>query len=732
MPTTQNSSTSQTKTTFERLQSQRQLSWRRWLKAQYYDIRQLLLETRVPLIGLLLVLASGTLYFWLIYREEDEQRKVINLDFWESLFETLRMLLVAHAFGLPSDPLGRLLFFIIPLLGLIFVVQSVLDFGRLLLDKGGRIADWQVALASTTSNHIIVCGLGRVSYRVMLQLLDSGYDVVVIETNSLSEFVQEARSLYVPVIEGDARNAKILKQAGIHRARGMVAGVDNDLVNIEIALAARRLRADLRVVMRIFNDKLDARLKQSRFGPNSAFSSSAIAAPTLAAASVCRGISYALPLEDGMLGISEVIVTEGGKLDNLIWRIEQELHVQVIGYISRNGVWNLRPEPSIGLYGGDRVLLLGTLTHLSDAWSHGYLRNEIMARLGIEHLPEQPTERYNVVIVCGLGRVGYRVVKVLYQMRPRPEIIVVYDEQETQPEFVQDIGNLGVQMMPVQTVDERVLIQAGIHRAYSVAAITNNKLLNLEIGLTARHIRPDIHLVLRVFSDVLAEQLEGIFGIHTAFSTSAIAAPTLSAAAVLANMPYAVTAGDLLLATTTVAVQTGDEFVGKQICDLRARHGMVVAALWRNNERALAPNTELVLKQGDEITILADITTVDRMRRRGSARLKPTGLLQKSSLRVGPMKPPKHPAATPAPRPVATLPKPAEPAATDLAHSSQTWDNLLDELLQTEAPGDTFYRPAARDTTAPAPARESRQHGVSPNGDGPPAPVEQERGEDES
>ena len=53
-----------------------------------------------------------------------------------------------------GDLLGELIFFLTPLLGLALIFQSVLNFGRLLLDKGSRREAWQVALASTYRNHV--------------------------------------------------------------------------------------------------------------------------------------------------------------------------------------------------------------------------------------------------------------------------------------------------------------------------------------------------------------------------------------------------------------------------------------------------------------------------------------------------------------------------------------------------------------------------------------------------
>jgi Trk K+ transport system NAD-binding subunit len=614
----------------ERLRRTRRMRFQRWARAFIYDVLSLLREARVPLAGFFVVMASGTLYWTLVYQEAD-------YTIGHALFETMRMLVFEHNEAYPADLLGQVLFFAVPIFGLAFVFQGVLDFGRLLLDKSSRMEDWQHALAHTYQNHVIICGLGRVSYRVMLQLLEAGYDVVVVEQDWESEFVQDALALRVPVIHGDARTAQILRRAGLHQARGLVTGISNDLLNIEVALAARRMRRNLQVVLRIFNEQLDYNLEKSEFGPNTAFSSSALAAPTLAAAAVCRGIKHVLPLPYELLGISELLVTPGSSLDNLIYKIEREFQVQVIGYTSETcsgtTCWRHRASPTTRLYGGDRVLLLGTLHNLGEVWKHGHERNKIMNTLGIE-IPQRITPEYNRVIVCGLGRVGYRVVRALHRMEPRPEIVVICDEN-TRPRFRREVAALGIRLIDGDARIEDVLREAGISHAYSVAAVTSDTLSNLRIALTARQIRGDVHVVLRVFSEVLAEQLEEMFGIHTTFSSSALAAPTLSAAVVVKDTGYAIDLGERLMATACLVVQPGDEFDGQPIYGLRESLGIVVVAVRRDQQMYVMPHgfamdnkptnghtargpMDESLRPGDEVVVLADINRISVLRQRGA------------------------------------------------------------------------------------------------------------------
>jgi Trk K+ transport system NAD-binding subunit len=572
----------------------------RLIRANFYDLVLLLRESWIVLAGFVFLVFAGTLY--LVSYE--------RIGLMVALYETLKLLTLQSSLGLPANPLGLALFFLIPLLGLALIFQSVLNFGRLLLDKGSRREAWQVALASTYRDHVIVCGLGRVSLRVVMQLIESGHEPVVVERDWGSEFVERALNLKVPVIKGDARELATLRQAGLPRARAVVAAIDDDLSNIEIALTARAARLDLRVILRVFGEELDQNLERG-FGANSAFSASALAAPTYVAASVSREVDYVLPIGDGLLGITQITIQPNSQLSGFVRAIEEQHSIRVLTHQDATGR-AIRPDPMRQLDSHDRVTLLGPLADLESL----RLKNIRGSKLGML-MPQRlqhPTEQYDTAVVCGLGKVGYRVVQQLYRLNPRPRIVVVR-LGDGRPEFPQRISQLdGVQTIVGDARDPEVLREAGVERAYSVAALTSDDLLNLQIGLAARRVRPDVHVVLRVFSDVLAEKLADMFGIRTIYSTSALAGPTLAAAAVLGDIAHAFSADGKLFSADQVVVHAGDPLDGRTVGDIRSQHDALIIALRRDGALCRLPQITTTLTPGDEVTLLASLTALARMR----------------------------------------------------------------------------------------------------------------------
>lgn len=132
-------------------------------------------------------------------------------------------------------------------------------------------------------DHYIVCGLGIVGYRVVELLHRLGEPVTVVTLSGHDDRIQATRAAGVEVEIADARDPKVLRRLGILEARALVVTTSKDVVNVEIALDAQRLRADLPIVMRLFDQNL-ARQLESAFQIRRALGMATVAAPRIAAA----------------------------------------------------------------------------------------------------------------------------------------------------------------------------------------------------------------------------------------------------------------------------------------------------------------------------------------------------------------------------------------------------------------------------------------------------------------
>jgi voltage-gated potassium channel len=98
------------------------------------------------------------------------------------------------------------------------------------------------------SDHVIVCGYGRVGRSVAAEFRAAGTPYVVVDITPESVALAEADG--APVVHGDGTEDADLESAGIVRARGLVTSVDSDEKNLYITLSARARRPDLVIVAR--------------------------------------------------------------------------------------------------------------------------------------------------------------------------------------------------------------------------------------------------------------------------------------------------------------------------------------------------------------------------------------------------------------------------------------------------------------------------------------------------
>jgi len=102
---------------------------------------------------------------------------------------------------------------------------------------------------SFAQSHVVVCGFGPwLGVPLARQLCASGRRVVVIdsghESGDASHASEELKALGVIVVEGAPCSPHVLRQAKAHRASQVFAVTDNDVENLEIALALRSIKPD--------------------------------------------------------------------------------------------------------------------------------------------------------------------------------------------------------------------------------------------------------------------------------------------------------------------------------------------------------------------------------------------------------------------------------------------------------------------------------------------------------
>ena len=159
-------------------------------------------------------------------------------------------------------------------------------------------------------DHVVVCGLGNIGYRIVEQLHDLGVPVVAAELHETNRYLPAVRRLGVPVLVADIRLPETLEVLDVGRARSVVVVTSSDIVNLETALNVQALNPDIRVVQRLFDPDLAARVERA-FGFHISRSPSALAAPSFAAAAAGEHVLATIAVGTAVLAVARLRVEPG-------------------------------------------------------------------------------------------------------------------------------------------------------------------------------------------------------------------------------------------------------------------------------------------------------------------------------------------------------------------------------------------------------------------------------------
>jgi voltage-gated potassium channel len=226
-------------------------------------------------------------------------------------------------FGQPSlayveDWAIEVLNILIPPLGLATVVDGGVRFAYLFFAKHRLEKEWIEVITESMRGHVVVCGAGRVGYRVVEQLLKVGAQVVVIEKNEQAHFTSTMRDAKVPVLIDDISNPKSLERVNIKAAQAIVCATNDDLANLNVALDARKLNPEVRIVLRLFDDDLVERVRENFHAE--AHSTSSLAAPAIALSALDPRILHSFEVGEHLMVVSRFkigVVLQGTTVKSL-------------------------------------------------------------------------------------------------------------------------------------------------------------------------------------------------------------------------------------------------------------------------------------------------------------------------------------------------------------------------------------------------------------------------------
>lgn len=431
------------------------------------------------------------------------------------------------------------------------------------------------------SGHVVVYGLSQIGRRAVEELLRLGETVVAAERPDRYDAV--VAEVAIPVVRADLRHERGMHEVALRTAKALVLCADDDLGNLQVALAAPRVNPDVRIVVRMFRLELGQRIEQEI--PNLVtLSNSRLSAPAFVGAALRDDWRQRLAVRDrevvldiaraGRDGLTlpgtDVPIALhpapppaavrrrwwGGTPTRVLWDLASDLRLQAVLalvllvvavstvvfrlgaslgwfqalYAAVTQIATIGLDPSIvGASGPVRayaivVLFAGAalLGAVYALFTDALVSVRLSRALGVV-----PRRLRGHVIVCGLGAVGLRIAERL----SASGIPVAAVELREDGPLILSARRQGIAAVIGDARFPSTLREVHGDRARAVVLATRDDLTNLEAALMVRREFPGARIVLRLYSPELGERAQRLVPEATVLSTAALAAPSFAAAA---------------------------------------------------------------------------------------------------------------------------------------------------------------------------------------------------------
>ncbi len=196
------------------------------------------------------------------------------------------------------------------------------------------------------------------------------------------------------------------------------------------------------------------------------------------------------------------------------------------------------------------------------------------------------------IIVCGLGRTGYRIYTLLKQQGAR----VVGISTRIPPEVK---GDLPADIIVGELQSSSTLLAAGIREAHTFVLVNGDDAVNLAVLVQVRVLNPHIRVVNRLYNTSLGDRIDHTLPNHVSMSVSSLAAPVFAFAALGSQA-----IGQLRLFNQTWPIHE------EHITHEHPWRGRKLRDLWDDRSRMLI----YYLPHGDDVDLITAMERGDELR----------------------------------------------------------------------------------------------------------------------
>ena len=291
---------------------------------------------------------------------------VLHESFFRALYRSTVTISLTGEDVIPHSTGGRIVTVVVILAGMAiyaYIAGTLVD----IVTRGVLTGAWSELRRRRVNqgihDHYIICGYGRVGRRIAAALRQEGVPYIVLDFDD--EALKAAQNAQENWIRGTGTEDEDLENAGIARAKGLVASSDSDPDNLFITLSARDMRPDLFIVTRASDE--DAARKMRRAGADRVVQPYSAAGQEMAKLVLRPQVAAFLDVVTSAGGadirLEEIEVSEAsGKTGKSIreLRVRHHTGALVIALRREGERFEAIPSPDTVLESGDVLIAVGT------------------------------------------------------------------------------------------------------------------------------------------------------------------------------------------------------------------------------------------------------------------------------------------------------------------------------------------------------------------------------------
>ena len=266
---------------------------------------------------------------------------------------------------LPLSEAGRIFNSVLIIVGvsLLFLAIGLITHSVVELELGEFFGKRRMKrMIDKLENHYIICGYGRVGRGAAWEMQQAGLGCVVVDRDA--EKVEQAVAAGLNALAADSTRDQTLLDAGITRARGLVAALGTDADNLFVILSAKTLNPKLKVAARAGEEEAQEKLR--RAGADTVFAPYVDAGHRLAQALIRPHVFKFLDLTTKSMGLDVLIeqlrVAEGSEFVSMSLKqmqIRRDLGVIVLAIRRATGEMVFNPPAEAVIQSGDFLVAMG-------------------------------------------------------------------------------------------------------------------------------------------------------------------------------------------------------------------------------------------------------------------------------------------------------------------------------------------------------------------------------------